>query len=67
MPAETDYQQYYAPDRADWRMWLEANHATSPGVWLVWCGLQILRRQCRQPDGDIGAWAGSPLAGQESV
>ncbi len=22
-------------DRADWRAWLEANHATSKGVWLV--------------------------------
>ena len=22
-------------DRASWRAWLEANHATSPGVWLV--------------------------------
>ncbi len=47
MPGDQDYQQYYAPDRANWRKWLEANHATSPGVWLVWCGLQILRRQCR--------------------
>lgn len=27
---------YYAKDRTDWRHWLEANHATSPGVWLVY-------------------------------
>lgn len=25
----------YVPDRAAWRAWLEANHATSPGIWLV--------------------------------
>jgi uncharacterized protein YdeI (YjbR/CyaY-like superfamily) len=24
-----------ADDRATWRAWLEANHATAPGVWLV--------------------------------
>jgi uncharacterized protein YdeI (YjbR/CyaY-like superfamily) len=23
------------PDRAAWRLWLESNHASSPGVWLV--------------------------------
>ena len=26
---------FYAPDRAAWRDWLEQNHAVSPGVWLV--------------------------------
>ena len=36
--AETKNQieHYYAKDRTDWRNWLEANHATSPGVWLVY-------------------------------
>ena len=27
--------QVYARDRAQWRAWLEANHATSPGIWLI--------------------------------
>lgn len=36
MPADQDYSQYYAPDRATWREWLAANHATSPGVWLIY-------------------------------
>ncbi len=27
---------YYAKDRTDWRNWLETNHATSTGVWLVY-------------------------------
>ena len=27
---------YYAKDRAAWRKWLEKNHATSNGVWLVY-------------------------------
>ena len=27
--------QVYVRDRSEWRAWLEANHATSPGIWLV--------------------------------
>jgi uncharacterized protein YdeI (YjbR/CyaY-like superfamily) len=26
---------FYAPDRAAWRAWLEANHASAPEVWLL--------------------------------
>jgi uncharacterized protein YdeI (YjbR/CyaY-like superfamily) len=26
--------QIWAPDRATWRKWLEAHHASEPGVWL---------------------------------
>lgn len=29
-------ERFYAPDRAAWRAWLEANHAASPGVWLIY-------------------------------
>ncbi len=29
-------ERYYAEDRASWRAWLERNHATEPGVWLVY-------------------------------
>src|SRR5215203_1830573 len=29
------YEQVYAADRAAWRRWLAAHHATSPGIWLV--------------------------------
>ena len=28
-------EQVYARDRAAWRAWLEANHAASPGIWLI--------------------------------
>ncbi|MFL5618708.1 MAG: YdeI/OmpD-associated family protein [Gemmatimonadaceae bacterium] len=28
-------EQVYVADRAAWRRWLEAHHATSPGIWLV--------------------------------
>lgn len=28
-------EQVYVPDRAAWRQWLASNHATSPGIWLV--------------------------------
>jgi uncharacterized protein YdeI (YjbR/CyaY-like superfamily) len=30
-----DAPEVHADDRATWRGWLEANHATSRGVWLV--------------------------------
>jgi uncharacterized protein YdeI (YjbR/CyaY-like superfamily) len=28
-------ERFYARTRAEWRAWLEANHARSKGVWLV--------------------------------
>jgi uncharacterized protein YdeI (YjbR/CyaY-like superfamily) len=28
-------ERYYAKDRQEWRDWLEKNHATAPGVWLI--------------------------------
>ncbi len=34
-PAPTDLPVLHLPDAAAWRAWLEANHATSNGVWLV--------------------------------
>lgn len=30
-----DLEELLVPDAAAWRAWLEENHATSPGVWLV--------------------------------
>jgi uncharacterized protein YdeI (YjbR/CyaY-like superfamily) len=33
--ALTDAPQIQFDDRASWRSWLEANHATARGVWLV--------------------------------
>ena len=35
MPALDDAPHVHADDRATWRAWLEANHATVRGVWLV--------------------------------
>lgn len=29
------YEQVVVEDQEHWRAWLEANHATSPGIWLV--------------------------------
>jgi uncharacterized protein YdeI (YjbR/CyaY-like superfamily) len=34
--AEQVYEQYYAPDRAAWRAWLQEHHQTTPGIWLVY-------------------------------
>jgi uncharacterized protein YdeI (YjbR/CyaY-like superfamily) len=35
MAALTDAPFVHADTRAEWRAWLEANHATVPGAWLV--------------------------------
>ncbi len=35
MSALDDAPQVHADDRATWRAWLEANHATAHGAWLV--------------------------------
>jgi uncharacterized protein YdeI (YjbR/CyaY-like superfamily) len=35
MSALDDAPQVHADDRATWHAWLEANHATSNGAWLV--------------------------------
>src|SRR5579883_642961 len=29
-------ETFYAKDRKEWRAWLEKNHQTSPGVWLIY-------------------------------
>jgi len=34
-PAAKNYPHHQVTDRADWRQWLAANHATSSGIWLV--------------------------------
>ncbi|MGB9977740.1 YdeI/OmpD-associated family protein [Methanobacterium sp.] len=30
------FERYYARDRKEWRKWLEKNHDTSQGVWLIY-------------------------------
>ena len=35
MAAAEGYELIHAETRAEWRRWLAANHAGSPGVWLV--------------------------------
>lgn len=30
------FENFYARNRQEWREWLARNHATSPGVWLVY-------------------------------
>jgi uncharacterized protein YdeI (YjbR/CyaY-like superfamily) len=30
-----DYEQVLIESQAQWRSWLDAHHATSPGIWLV--------------------------------
>jgi uncharacterized protein YdeI (YjbR/CyaY-like superfamily) len=31
-----ELKTYFAKDRKAWRKWLEKNHATSPGIWLIY-------------------------------
>lgn len=35
MPVKREYPQIHPLTREEWRAWLEANHATQPGVWLI--------------------------------
>jgi len=35
-PIPTELQQFYAKNRGAWRKWLEKNHKTSPGIWLLY-------------------------------
>lgn len=30
------HEQFYAQNRAEWRVWLTENHATAKGVWLMY-------------------------------
>ena len=34
-PMNDQLEQFYARDRQEWRAWLEQNHATARGVWLI--------------------------------
>ncbi len=34
--ALADYEQFPAANRAEWRAWLEQNHQTERGVWLIY-------------------------------
>ncbi len=34
-PVGADDERFVPADRADWRAWLAANHATATGVWVV--------------------------------
>ncbi|MEI8019257.1 MAG: YdeI/OmpD-associated family protein [Schlesneria sp.] len=37
MPRLTkELSRFYARDRSEWRAWLESNHASSPGIWLIY-------------------------------
>ena len=31
-----DYKTTHPKTRSDWRKWLEKNHSTSPGVWMIY-------------------------------
>ncbi len=33
--SQDQQEHYYARDREEWRQWLEKNHVTSRGVWLI--------------------------------
>lgn len=35
MSGARDREEVHVEERAAWRSWLDANHASSPGVWLV--------------------------------
>ena len=35
-PDVKSFERLYAKDRQEWRQWLEKNHDTAPGVWLIY-------------------------------
>ncbi|MDO7844888.1 YdeI/OmpD-associated family protein [Hymenobacter sp. M29] len=37
MPSPDAHPQFQPASRAEWRQWLAAHHASTPGVWLVYC------------------------------
>jgi uncharacterized protein YdeI (YjbR/CyaY-like superfamily) len=34
--ATPDYKTYHPKNRKQWRQWLEKNHTTSPGIWMIY-------------------------------
>ena len=34
--AVADYKSIHPKTRSQWRKWLEKNHATSPGIWMIY-------------------------------
>ena len=46
---EDQLELVYAGDRTEWRRWLETNHRTSTGIWLVYYKVKQ-----RQRDGIVG-------------
>lgn len=33
---DKDYKTFHPKTRSQWRKWLEKNHTTSPGIWLIY-------------------------------
>jgi uncharacterized protein YdeI (YjbR/CyaY-like superfamily) len=44
------YPIYHAETRAQWRTWLETNHATAPGVWLCSWRSAAAKPRCPYPE-----------------
>lgn len=44
------YRVFHAETRAEWRAWLQANHATEPGVWLCSWRTVTGRPRCPYPE-----------------
>lgn len=41
---------FHAPDRATWRAWLQKNHQTSTGVWLIFFKKHVPKPSIRYPE-----------------
>ena len=50
MKAALTYENCCAPDRSAWRAWLQSNHQTSPGVWLVFYKKHSATPSVRYPE-----------------
>ncbi len=45
-----DYKPTHPETRSDWRKWLEKNHSTSPGVWLIYYKKESGKRKFNYAD-----------------
>ena len=49
MPAP-DYKTFHPKTRSHWRQWLEKNHSTSPGIWLIYYKTETGKRKLSYAD-----------------
>ena len=47
---EQDYKATHPKTRGQWRKWLEKNHSTAPGIWMIYYKKETGKRKFDMPD-----------------